>query len=63
MGNDPFHLPGGDILKKMLGGTPEAPNEFPMLKPHPTNPPPRAENIDIIQVKAMRFSEAFNRTP
>jgi hypothetical protein len=30
---------------------------------HPTNPPPRAENIDIIQVKAMRFSEAFFRTP
>jgi len=30
---------------------------------HPNNPPPRAENIDIIQVKAMRFSEAFFRTP
>jgi hypothetical protein len=30
---------------------------------HPSNPPPQAENIDIIQVKAMRFSEAFNRNP
>jgi hypothetical protein len=30
---------------------------------HPTNPPPRAESIDIIQVKAMRFSEALFRTP
>lgn len=30
---------------------------------HPNNPPPQAENIDIIQVKAMRFSEALFRTP
>ncbi|MGZ5136405.1 MAG: hypothetical protein ACXWCX_01250, partial [Burkholderiales bacterium] len=30
---------------------------------HPTNPPPQAENIDIIQVKATRFSEALFRNP
>lgn len=30
---------------------------------HPSKPPPVAENIDIIQVKAMRFSEALFRTP
>ena len=30
---------------------------------HPTQPPPTAENVDIIQVKAIRFSEALNRTP
>lgn len=30
---------------------------------HPTEPPPRAQNIDIIQVKAIRFSEALFRAP
>ena len=30
---------------------------------HPTEPPPQAENIDIIQVKAMRFSEVVFRNP
>ncbi len=30
---------------------------------HPSNPPPQAENLDIIQVKAIRFSEALFRKP
>jgi hypothetical protein len=30
---------------------------------HPSNPPPQAENFDIIQVKAIRFSEVLVRTP
>ncbi|PYS34082.1 MAG: hypothetical protein DMG14_30290, partial [Acidobacteria bacterium] len=30
---------------------------------HPTNPPPTAQNVDIIQVKAIRFSEALFRSP
>ena len=30
---------------------------------HPTNPPPQAENVDIIQVKGIRFSEALFRNP
>jgi hypothetical protein len=46
------------------GGVPDLlmvpPNENLM---HPTKPPPTAENIDIIQVKAIRFSEALFRTP
>ena len=46
------------------GGVPDGlmipPNENLM---HPSNPPPQAENLDIIQVKAMRFSEALFRNP
>jgi type VI secretion system secreted protein VgrG len=30
---------------------------------HPDKPPPTAQNIDIIQVKAIRFSEALFRSP
>jgi hypothetical protein len=30
---------------------------------HPSNPPPQAENLDVIQVKAIRFSEALFRNP
>jgi len=30
---------------------------------HPSNPPPQAENLDLIQVKAIRFSEALFRNP
>jgi hypothetical protein len=30
---------------------------------HPSNPPPQAENVDLIQVKAIRFSEALFRNP
>ncbi len=30
---------------------------------HPTKPPPVAENIDVIQVKAIRFSEIMFRNP
>ncbi len=30
---------------------------------HPSNPPPQAENLDIIQVKAIRFSEIMFRNP
>jgi hypothetical protein len=30
---------------------------------HGSNPPPQAENIDIIQVKALRFAEPMFRTP
>ncbi|MFI5380358.1 MAG: OmpA family protein [Tepidisphaerales bacterium] len=30
---------------------------------HPTEPPPQAENIDLIQVKAIRFSEVMFRNP
>jgi hypothetical protein len=30
---------------------------------HPSNPPPQAENFDIIQVKAIRSSEVFFRNP
>src|SRR5262249_206611 len=30
---------------------------------HPSTPPPRAENLDIIQVKAIRFSEVLFRNP
>lgn len=29
MGSDSFHLPGGELLRKMLGGNPEAPKEIP----------------------------------
>jgi len=29
----------------------------------PNEPPPKAENIDLIQVKAIRFSEVMFRTP
>jgi hypothetical protein len=29
----------------------------------PDEPPPRAENFDIIQVKLVRFSEVMNRNP
>jgi outer membrane protein OmpA-like peptidoglycan-associated protein/peptidoglycan hydrolase-like protein with peptidoglycan-binding domain len=29
VGDDSFHLPGGDILRKMLGGNPEPPKEAP----------------------------------
>lgn len=32
MGNDAFHLPGGDLLRKMLGGASEPPKEIPILK-------------------------------
>ena len=46
------------------GGVPDGlmipPNENLM---HPSNPPPQAENVDIIQVKAIRFSEALFRNP
>jgi hypothetical protein len=30
---------------------------------HPSKPPPRAQNLDIIQVKAIRFSEVVFRFP
>jgi len=30
---------------------------------HPTEPPPAAENLDLVQVKAIRFSEALFRSP
>jgi hypothetical protein len=30
---------------------------------HPTAPPPAAENLDLVQVKAIRFSEALFRSP
>lgn len=30
---------------------------------HPSQPPPDAENLDIIQVKAIRFSEILTRSP
>jgi hypothetical protein len=30
---------------------------------HPTEPPPAAENLDVVQVKAIQFSEALFRSP
>ena len=30
---------------------------------HPSNPPPTAQDVDIVQVKAIRFSEVLHRTP
>jgi hypothetical protein len=30
---------------------------------HPSNPPPTAQDLDIVQVKAIRFSEVLHRTP
>jgi hypothetical protein len=50
------HRGGGGVRDGLM----IPPNENLM---HPSNPPPQAENIDIIQVKAMRFSEALFRTP
>ena len=50
----------GDPTDKVTDGLALPANENLM---HPTKPPPAAENLDIIQVKAMLFSEAFFRTP
>lgn len=30
---------------------------------HPSNPPPTAQDVDIVQVKAIRFSEVLHRNP
>jgi len=50
----------GDLSKGVPDGLVKPKDENLM---HPDNPPPTAQNIDIIQVKAIRFSELMFRAP